>query len=110
VDVTVEPEDAGFLVKVQTHEWELNVHASQRDLDRLRDIRAAVWNEGRSIRAGTSAGESVFWAIDGNHASILIGHDDETWDVAITVPLAVVEEIVRQATEGTGGDPAPASA
>jgi len=31
----------------------------------------------------------------------LIGHDDETWDVAITVPLTVVDGIVREAQRRT---------
>ena len=26
----------------------------------------------------------------------VIGHDDETWDVSVTFPLAVVAEIVRE--------------
>ena len=29
--------------------------------------------------------------------TLLIGHDDETWDVAITVPLTVVDGIVGEA-------------
>ena len=103
MDVTVEPEEIGFLVKIQTHEWEVNVHASQPDLEKLGDIRAAVWDEGRSIRAGRSAGDAVFWAIVGDNASIMIGHDDQTWDVAVTLPLAVVEEIARQAKDGRRG-------
>jgi hypothetical protein len=27
---------------------------------------------------------------------LLIGDDDETWDVAVAVPLRVVDEIVRE--------------
>jgi hypothetical protein len=37
----------------------------------------------------------VFWASSGDDATIMIGHDDETWDVAVTVPTEVVERIAR---------------
>jgi len=39
----------------------------------------------------------VFWAVEGDNAVLLIGVDDETWDVALTLPLAVVDEIVTAA-------------
>ena len=62
----------------------------------LSGIRSADWNERRSIRAGESAGSPVFWASDGDDATLMIGDDDETWDVAITLPVAVVEDIANR--------------
>jgi hypothetical protein len=47
----------------------------------------------RSIAAGESAEASVFWASSGDEATIMLGRDDETWDVALTVPTEVVERI-----------------
>jgi hypothetical protein len=44
VDFTVEPEGAGLLVKLQTAEWEANVHASTEELLRLSEIRSARWS------------------------------------------------------------------
>lgn len=36
----------------------------------------------------------MFWAVAGDEqATILIGQDDETWDIALTVPLSAVDEI-----------------
>ncbi|MEV0291875.1 hypothetical protein AB0H36_47825 [Kribbella sp. NPDC050820] len=32
----------------------------------------------------------------GKAATIMIGHDDETWDLAISVPLGLVDDLVRQ--------------
>jgi hypothetical protein len=32
-------------------------------------------------------------------ATISIGDDDETWDVAFTVPVGVVDELVRAAAD-----------
>jgi len=33
-------------------------------------------------------------------ATLLIGHDDETWDMSFTIPVHVVDEIVAQAAAG----------
>jgi hypothetical protein len=83
-------------------DWELNVRSTFGDLSRLRNIRSAVWNERRSIEAGTTVGGRVFWACpagtaNDETATILIGHDDEAWDIAFLVPVSVVERIGRPA-------------
>lgn len=97
MDVTIEPDaDARIALKLQTDECEVNVYASADDLLRLRDIRTARWGERQSIQAGESAGAHVYWASVGTHAALMIGHDDETWDVSVALPFALVDEIVRE--------------
>ena len=76
--------------------WELNVRARASEFLTLRDIRAMDWNSRRAAKIGTSAGAGVFWCSDGAAATIMIGHDDETWDLAISVPLGLVDDVVRQ--------------
>ena len=94
VDVSVDREaDGRHLVKMQTDGWELNVRASELEFAKLTDIRDADWDQRRSIAAGESAGAPVFWARSGDEVTIMVGHDDESWDVAVTVPLEVVEKI-----------------
>jgi hypothetical protein len=98
VDFTVEPEGAGLLVKLQTAEWEANVHASTEELLRLSDIRSVRWSERRSISAGESAGVRVYWSAgERDHANLMIGHDDETWDVSVIVPFTIIDQIVQAA-------------
>jgi hypothetical protein len=82
-------------VKLATDEWEVNVRLSATDIRAL--VGSAHWHERGSMRAGESAGAPVFWASDGKQARLLIGHDDETRDVAITIPFRVVDEVVRGA-------------
>jgi hypothetical protein len=95
VDYTLEPDDAGVLLKLQGDEWEANVHASAEELLLLCNIRSASWDERRSIQAGES-GARVYWSAgDGDHASRMIGEDDETWDVSIAVPYAVIDQVVQ---------------
>jgi hypothetical protein len=94
VQVSVQREaDGRFLVKLATDKREIKVRLSAGDLRAL--VGSAHWSERRIMRAGESAGAPVFWASDGNQARLLIGHDDETRDDAITVPFRVVDEIVR---------------
>lgn len=100
VDVSVEREaDGRLLVKLATDEWEVNVRGSADDLAKLTEIRSADWDGRAALLAGESAGAPVFWTSQGNDATLLIGRDDETWDVAITVPLMVVEQIGGEASE-----------
>jgi hypothetical protein len=101
VDVIVDCEvSEGCSVKIQAELCEVNVWASAADLLKLRDIRSADWNARRSIAVGRAAGSPVWWCSDGESATLLIGHDDETWDMSLTVPAHVVDEIVAQVAAG----------
>ena len=98
VDVTVEPAaDADFLIKLQTPAWEVNIRMAAAEVAKLRAIREADWGGGLSIRAGESARAPVFWACERGVVTVMIGEDDETWDVAVTVPIDAVDAIVQQA-------------
>lgn len=81
-------------VKISSAEWEVNVRARQHEFDALTAIRATDWSIRRTIAMGTTAGSPVFWACDGGNTSILIGSDDEVWDVAVWIPVEVVDRIV----------------
>ncbi|MGK5551705.1 hypothetical protein ACSNOI_08825 [Actinomadura kijaniata] len=86
------------LVMLQADAWELHIWAPLADLARLSGIRAANWDERTSLNVGTCAGAPVFWsASEAETATILIGADDEAWDLALTVPLATVDEIAALA-------------
>lgn len=79
-------------------DWELNVWATFEDLAKLSGVRAAAWDQRRSIAAGISAGGKVFWCPPGDGsdpeiATVLIGHDDEVWDIAFLIPVALVEKV-----------------
>lgn len=97
MDVSVELEMEGHIVvKLQTEALEVNVRASGGDLMRLTEIHSADWSQRRSIAAGESAGAPVFWSRVDDHAALMIGHDDETWDISVAVPLDLVDKIVRE--------------
>ncbi len=85
--------------KISGGEWEVNIRATPLEFAELGAIRTATWAARKTIAAGTAAGTPVFWACDGSHVSILIGADDETWDVAVSVPVDDVDRIVELAGE-----------
>jgi hypothetical protein len=100
VDVSLEMEfEGGCVVKLQTPTWELNIRGSAAELTRLGAIRQSAWDARETLAVGESAGSRVFWSSDGQMATISIGDDDETWDLAFTVPVGVVDELVRAAAD-----------
>lgn len=91
------------LVKLQGEEWELNIRAALADLVRLRDVRYADWASRKALPIGTCAGAGVHWASSEGQVAILIGDDDETWDIAFIVAPAVTGEIVALAQQALSG-------
>lgn len=81
--------------KIASGDWEVNVRATPLEFAALAAIRSSTWSSRNSIAVGTSAAAPVFWSCDGTTASILIGSDDETWDVAFAIPVDVVDRIVE---------------
>jgi hypothetical protein len=96
VDVSVAKDDGGLLaVKLQTAACELNFRASLDDLRQLGMIDGADWEQRKSLHVGESSGAPVFWAKADAGAILMVGADDETWDIALTVPSQALEEIAR---------------
>jgi hypothetical protein len=96
VEVTLDVDaDPMPLLVLQAETWELHIKAPLADLSQLSEIRTATWDNRRSLQVGTCAGSPVFWSVtEDDQATLLIGQDDETWDIAVMVPLSVVDEIV----------------
>jgi hypothetical protein len=87
-------------VKLQTSRWELNFRATPAELAGLGAIRDADWTTRRSLQVGECAGARVHWSASGDTVTIMVGDDDELWDVAVTVALGTVDELVADAAAG----------
>ena len=97
MDVTLEREaDDGVSVKIQAPAREVNGRATEDEPTRLVDIRLADWNRRRSLQVGESAEASVVWSYRDREVALMIGHDEETWDAAVTFPVEVVDSIVNE--------------
>jgi len=94
LDVSVEL-DGRLAAKFSSDEWEINVVATATEFASLRRIASADWDERGSMKVGLSAGSPVFWSCKGDTVSLLVGNDDETWDIAIMLPLAHVLELAE---------------
>lgn len=82
-------------VTVRTGRLELNIWIPQDELPLLDQVEAASWNARGSLRIGRCANSPVFWSSEAGEISILVGEDDETWDIGLTVPQLVFQEILR---------------
>jgi hypothetical protein len=98
VDVSVEAMAGGDgLIKLSDQAWELNVIAPLAELRKLRDIENTDWAQRRTLKVGTCLDAPVWWNEADGHVCILVGADDEVWQVAITVPASAVREIIALA-------------
>lgn len=100
VSVSVEADfDEGaqiYAVKISTPVFEINVRVPSQDIAKFRRVQTTPWENG-SLRIGQSAGAPAFWSMseDGT-VGILIGDDDQTWDIAVSVPPDTIDQILRE--------------
>jgi hypothetical protein len=100
--VTVEVFDDGVcLIKFAAPDWELNVSVPASEVAVLRRVPSSPWLPG-AVRAGVSAGSPAFWSAEADgRVSVLVGHDDQTWDFGVSFPMAALDEVLR-AVEAAG--------
>ncbi|MBV5324306.1 MAG: hypothetical protein J0626_03005 [Rhodospirillaceae bacterium] len=86
-------------LKIATPDVELNVWIPDVDVARLNEVRTSPWRT-KSVRIGEVAGAPAWWSIDveSRSLSILVGLDDETWDVGVTLPLATLDVLLAEMT------------
>ena len=110
VDVTVEARndpDVPGVVKIQSETWELNIWATTDELWTLAGIENTDWAQRRTLKVGTCAGAPVWWDELDSTVNILVGHNAETWDMGVTIPLGTVHEILAELGEPPEVTPPP---
>ena len=110
VHVTVEARnDADYpgLVKLQDETWELNIRATTDELWKLAGIQKTDWDQRRTLQVGTCASAPVWWNERDGTVDILVGHDAETWDMGVTIPLGTVHELLEELGEPPEVPPPP---
>lgn len=101
-------ERPGVGVKMGSPNLEFNVWIPDTQLGRLETVRQARWDDRGSVQLGQVAGAPAWWCVDPDEQvlSILVGHDDETWDVCARWPLATLDAIIAEVSscrEAAGG-------
>jgi hypothetical protein len=80
-------------IKMSTAAFELNVRIPAAQMNQLKKVPSTSWEAG-ALKLGQSANADVFWCADGDDfISVMIGHDDQTWDIAFQLPTSVIDDI-----------------
>jgi len=99
VDVDdVIPGQQGFVktVKISTDQWEINIGLTETDIATLKAVRPGSWAERESLRCGIVGRAPVFWSTKDRYLTLLIGDDDESWDIAVTLPNSTLTTILKE--------------
>lgn len=104
VSVTVDGDGPTVCLKLQSARWEINVHGTRDEFSQLSGIDETDWAARRVINIGSSAGSPTHWCIESSDVVMLIGPDDETWDVALSLQRSVIDQILATlAADGPTG-------
>ena len=96
----VDEEGALLNIKLATEAFEVNVLVPVAQAGLLARVRETPWASG-ALQIGTSAGAPAWWCrgdADGEDPetmSILVGEDDQSWDIALQFPIATIDEVLR---------------
>ncbi len=105
-----EHDTACVALKVQCRDCEINVWVPLLELPLLLRVPSARWLAG-ALRIGTCVGAAVFWACDEGRISILVGHDDQTWDFGVFFPEnhfpSLIAEVEREVGSSLAAPRAP---
>jgi hypothetical protein len=87
---------ATMSIKIQTDICEVNIWIQEKDLPLLKklDENDASWDSRDSIPIGQCANSTAFWSKNSKEVLILIGQDDESWDVGITLSHLAFRQIL----------------
>jgi hypothetical protein len=92
------------LLKIAASKFEVNVWLRADEVAGVRRIASTASFEG-TLKIGQSANAPVYWSVDGDALMLLIGNDDVTWDIAVSLPAsalpAIISEIERSVTRIT---------
>jgi hypothetical protein len=107
VDVVPDADVPSYNVKIGTDTFEVNIIVPVAEANRLHHVREATWGAG-ALRIGTSAGAPAWWCVgdkDGQKTlSILVGHDDETWQIALALPIETIDDVLQEIADAPTDD------
>lgn len=88
--VTLDYDVSDGLLAVVGEDFYLVMELPESDVTELRQRGDQPWLERQSLRAGTCLGHSGFWSTDGDAVSLLVGTDDESWTLSVTLTRPVL--------------------
>ena len=97
VDYSFDGDKRYYAISLSTHTWLMLIHIPPEEVPRLSEVTSRPWDQG-ALRIGDSAGASAFWSTNGEEdrdvVVIVIGQDDETWDISVAIPATTIDSIL----------------
>jgi hypothetical protein len=90
-------DDAAMVLR--SSEAYLSIRVTAADLRSLAALDGAAFEVARSVRAGTMLGQPAFWCFgeEQDTAQVLVGPDEQSWELAVTLPLSLVQAAAAKA-------------
>lgn len=87
--------DSDLHLKISSNTLEFNLLVPKPEINYLiQNINKTNWVTRNSIKAGTCLNSSIFWCLNEDGSiSLLIGHDDETWEIGLKLPFELIDKI-----------------
>ena len=82
-------------VKLQGESAELNVWLTLSEVEQLREIISET-DAVDPIALGTSANAAAHWVLESSAFSVLVGPNDECWDVCVTFPRSLLDDLAAE--------------
>lgn len=83
-------------LNVGAPDYHLVLEIRSDDLDKLPKVRGANWDERTTLKIGTVHLSPAFWSMKDDELSILVGHDDESWSIAFTLPSSLLDTMIQE--------------
>ena len=79
----------------------LRITVSSHDLSGIARASSADWAQRETVAVGTTSLGQVYWCAGETPETVhvLVGQDDEMWDLALVIPAAAAATIVALATK-----------
>lgn len=82
------------ILKISGDSFEITIWIPAQDTRLFEQVRTTRWDQRGSLCIGNTAQAPVFWSCDEETLSILVGADDETWDIGFALPLSTLDSII----------------
>jgi hypothetical protein len=97
-EVTADYDPVDQVLRISGPGYYLLIAMPAPELAILRDVQGASWEARRTITAGRVLDSPVHWCqstVDPQAVSVLVGADDETWELALEFPDEVLLTVVQ---------------
>ena len=83
-------------LKITSETWELNIFISKEELELFQNVKDADWKERNSLIIGKCLNHPTYWSYEKEKISILVGKDDECWEVGVLVEDKYLEYFLTE--------------